>query len=107
MVSKPVLSDDNYFDHHITFIEASALAQGRLVDNISVTYKLQDVSLEGDVIVGENEFAKRNLVPIRGQGGTFYKREELGIKQYRFGKSFSWEFADWFPIDSEFYGTRR
>lgn len=44
--NKPILSDDNYYDHHISFIEASAVAQKRLVDNISATYKLKDVSLE-------------------------------------------------------------
>lgn len=45
MVLKPILSDDNYYDHHISFIEPSVLAQKRLVDNISLTYKLKDVSL--------------------------------------------------------------
>lgn len=46
LVSKPILSDDNYFDHHISFIEPSVVAEKRLVDNIAVTYKLKDVSLE-------------------------------------------------------------
>ena len=44
--SKPILSDDNYFDHHISLVEPSAVAQKRLVDNISTTYKLKDVTLE-------------------------------------------------------------
>lgn len=46
MVNKPILSDDNYYNHHIFFIEPSVVAQKRLVDNISATYKLKDVSLE-------------------------------------------------------------
>jgi hypothetical protein len=46
IVSQPVLSDNNYFDHHISLIEPSVVAQKRLVDNISTTYKLKDVSLE-------------------------------------------------------------
>lgn len=46
VVSKPILSDDNYFDHHISFIEPSVVAQKRLVDNISATYKLKYVSLQ-------------------------------------------------------------
>jgi len=45
-VSQPILSDNNYFDHHISLIEPSVIAQTRLVDNISSTYKLKDVSLE-------------------------------------------------------------
>lgn len=45
IVSQPILSDDNYFDHHISFIEPSVIAQKRLVDNIAVTYKLKDVTL--------------------------------------------------------------
>lgn len=45
IVSQPILSDDNYYDHHISFIEPSVIAQKRLVDNIAVTYKLKDVTL--------------------------------------------------------------
>ena len=45
-VQQPILSDDSYFDHHISFIEPSVIAQKRLVDNISITYKLKDVNLE-------------------------------------------------------------
>ena len=46
VVSKPQLSDDHYFNHSITFNEASVLAQGRIVDNCSETYKLKDVNLD-------------------------------------------------------------
>lgn len=45
-VIQPILSDENYYDHHISFIEPSVVAQKRLVDNISATYKLKDVTLE-------------------------------------------------------------
>ncbi len=45
-VNQPILSNNNYFDHHISFIESSVVAQKRLVDNISATYKLKDVSLK-------------------------------------------------------------
>lgn len=56
-VIQPILSDENYYDHHISFIEPSVVAQKRLVDNISATYKLKDVTLEEkpgfpDVTVG-------------------------------------------------------
>lgn len=46
VVEKPILSDDEYFKHNITFIEPSAIAQKRIVDDIAVTYKLKDVNLE-------------------------------------------------------------
>lgn len=45
VVEQPILSDDNYFNHHIFLIEPSVVAQKRLVDNISATYKLKDVTL--------------------------------------------------------------
>lgn len=46
MVEQPILSDDNYYNHHLSLIEPSVIAQKRLVDNISATYKLKDVNLE-------------------------------------------------------------
>ena len=45
-VQLPVLSDEKYYKHTITFIEPSVVAQKRLVDNIAVTYKLKDVNLD-------------------------------------------------------------
>lgn len=45
VVEQPILSDDNYFNHHIFLIEPSVVAQKRLVDNISATYKLKDVTV--------------------------------------------------------------
>jgi len=45
-VQLPVLSDQTLYTHNITFIEPSAIAQKRVVDNIAATYKLKDVSLD-------------------------------------------------------------
>ena len=59
-LNKPILSDDNYFDHHISFIEPSVVAQKRLVDNISTTYKLKDVSLQ-EVPAFPQDIAKINI----------------------------------------------
>lgn len=113
LVSKPVLSDNEYYDHHITFIEASAVAQGRLVDNISVTYKLQDVTLQGDVVIDENEKAKTSFVGVVGRTGTadatrrrFYVNDGYISKSYSIGKSFSWKFADWFEEGSPNNGSK-
>lgn len=46
VVNQPILSDNNYYDHHISFIEPSVIAQKRLVDNIAATYKLKKVNLQ-------------------------------------------------------------
>lgn len=46
LVEQPILSDDTYFNHSISLIEPSVVAQKRLVDNISATYKLKDVNIE-------------------------------------------------------------
>ena len=45
VVSQPILSDSEYFNHSISFNEPSVIAQGRIVDDISETYKLKNVSL--------------------------------------------------------------
>ena len=55
MVSQPIISESGYYDHHISFIEPSVVAQKRLVDNIATTYKLKDVSLEERVDYPETE----------------------------------------------------
>ena len=46
ITNQPIISDDTYFDHHISLIEPSVVAQQRLVDNIAVTYKLKDVNIQ-------------------------------------------------------------
>ena len=58
VVEKPILSDDEYFKHNITFIEPSAIAQKRIVDDIAVTYKLKDVNLETRSTYSETKKAK-------------------------------------------------
>lgn len=87
LVRQPILSDNNYFDHHISFIEPSVIAQKRLVDNISTTYKLKDVTLKevpaypdvetiinlepNTIDVGES--FKSTLVSQSGVGYRIYK----------------------------------
>ena len=63
IVSQPILSDDNYFDHHISFIEPSVVAQKRLVDNISATYKLQQVNLDTQPNFNINQNTKTTNAP--------------------------------------------
>lgn len=107
IVSQPILSDSSYFNHTITFLEASAIAQGRLVDNISITYRLKDVTLDGKTAIDENEKAAVNF-----QNVEWNPSEEFAIWDnffdagVRVGRRFYWRFPDWFPQGSEFLGLR-
>lgn len=96
MVNKPILSDDNYYNHHIFFIEPSVVAQKRLVDNISATYKLKDVSLE------QLPAYDTSITPIlNNQSSSFTPNGNFGISEYHyfldhqvvrnFGKYFAYE----------------
>ena len=96
IVSKPILSDENYYDHHITFIEASAVAQSRIVDNISVTYKLKDVTLDSKTAIDLDQNVQANFqdvetVPIGGHSGGFYIRESYNELEYSIGKRLKWD----------------
>lgn len=62
IVNQPILSDDTYFDHHISFIEPSVIAQQRVVDNIAVTYKLKDVSLDVKPAYPTEQLSSFNLL---------------------------------------------
>ena len=81
-VQLPVLSDQTLYRHNITFIEPSAIAQKRIVDNIAVTYKLKDVSLDTKTtydLEEKNGFVNNtspinptyNYGGIGSQGGSF------------------------------------
>ena len=96
MVNQPELADDTYFDHHITFIEPSAIAQKRLVDNISATYKLKDVTLKEELAYDLNEeIAMANQPSIYTPSENFCETGHIGIfsdwYSYTFGKYFEYE----------------
>lgn len=57
LVSQPILSDDNYFNHAITFNEASVVAQGRIVDNCSETFELKNVNINDESVYDPNKKA--------------------------------------------------
>lgn len=54
LVEKPILANSTYYKHNISLIEPSAIAQQRTCDNFSVSYKLQDISLEQTADVDPN-----------------------------------------------------
>ena len=92
MVSLPQLSDSEYYDHHISMIEPSVLAQKRAVDNISTTYKLKDVSLtlpsgytNEDEVISFN--SNNNISGLSGNFGTTVYQQYTTVNSY--GKYFA------------------
>ena len=95
LVSQPVLSDDNYYDHHITLQEASAIAQKRLVDNIAVTYRLQDVTLEGKLNINTEQLVQPKFRQVTGTQLGRYKIWEFDSSTQphtTMGKKLVWVF---------------
>lgn len=89
IVSQPIMSDDSYFDHHISFIEPSVIAQKRLVDNIAVTYKLKDVTLETTEPYPTDKI-KSNLA-----SGVFSPSDNFGeTRKYKRGGSISIQYTE-------------
>lgn len=82
IVNQPVLSDETYFDHHISLIEPSVVAQKRLVDNIASTYKLKDVSLKEVPAFPDTtatfDFVKKTFTPAQKFGHYTEKIEHIG-----------------------------
>ena len=78
--SQPIMSDDTYFDHHISFIEPSVVAQKRLVDNISTTYKLKDVSLQ------EVPAFPQNVANFNIQSSIYIPEKNFGVYSEKINK---------------------
>lgn len=93
IVNQPVMSDDNYFDHHISFIEPSVVSQKRLVDNIASTYKLKDVSLQ-EIPAYPSETAGFNLLPKHSPPSINFGVYESNNVAYRVSGKF-------FDLDGE------
>ena len=95
LVEKPILSDDNYYNHQITFNEASVVAQGRIVDNIATTYRLKDVSLDTIVQVDSE---KESLITKNDFENSFVSNnwQKAFWNKVEYGRNFKWKFPDWF-----------
>lgn len=100
IVNKSIISDDKYYDHHIFFGEPSIISQKRLVDNISATYRLQDVSLTTKPSFNLDTPYKTNYIykpkyPYEiNSSWKFGTNSEgtLGLKHtYVYGKNFSFD----------------
>jgi hypothetical protein len=100
-VSQPIMENEEYFSHHISFIEAISEAQNRLVDNISVTYKLKDVDLNIPVSYDSDLPVKTNIQNIEyvpsenfGEWSGF-----LNWRSRRVGHKFKWVMPNWYIVN--------
>lgn len=108
LVSQPILSDNNYFIHSITFYEASVVAQQRIVDNIAVTYKLKDVSFK-TIQFDENANAiyKNKTIGVSGvefQNGYKYNPGWFSEK-VKLGHKFEVAFPTWYNETDAYYSN--
>ncbi len=88
LVEKPILSVENYYNHDITFNEASVVAQKRICDNISNTYKLQDVSLDISQQIDVDSTANKVRADVNESTMGNYTNRTAGIiveHPYMFG----------------------
>ena len=96
LVNQPELADSEYFDHHITFAEPSVVAQKRLVDNISATYKLKDVTLEELVAYPQDENAT-----MINQSSRYTPNDNFGyVRNVGFTTTtYSWRWGKYFEYE--------
>ena len=99
VVSQPILSDGNYFNHAISFIEASAIAQGRMVDNMALTYKLKDVSINVaptfDVVSPANPLTHSAYATLTSPNGYSTDGNWFHtIHQYKISRRFDYDWTN-------------
>lgn len=78
IVVQPIMSDDEYFTHNISFLEASAIAQGRIVDDMTLTYKLKEVTLNKEATINLSQNAPVNPVDAPQIGQSFCGNQASG-----------------------------
>lgn len=88
-VEQPILSDDTYYNHTISLIEPGAVAQGRPCDNLSVTYKLQDVTL-----TGAPSYSITQKVAIDNVNAT------PSLNNWECRNKFEWIMPTWYDLDA-------
>ena len=99
VVSQPVLSDDHYFNHSISFNEASVIAQGRVVDNCSETFELKNVNINDESVYNPNAMADGKIIPSATNDSVCAYRETTHLifshsENITFKRKFSWVFTE-------------
>ena len=96
LVSQPILSEE-YYVHNISLIEPSVIAQKRIVDNISATYKLKDVLLATQTAFDLNKQAsfifteQKSDSPEGNFGVRNYTNFLQNVREVIYGKYFAFE----------------
>lgn len=67
---------ENYCTHRISLIEASVIAQGMHVDNIALTYELQDVNLNYKTTQSSSEKIISTVSPTQPAGGVAIRQTD-------------------------------
>ena len=109
VVKQPVMSDNNYFNHTITFNEASVIAQGRIVDNCSETFKLKDVNINNESIYNPNKKASGINNPSSASAETTYYSQSDNLLRSKedvcYKRKFNWVFTEsYLPASDPNYG---
>lgn len=100
-VNRPIISDETYFSHHLSLIEPIVEAQGRLVDNIAITYKLKDVNLEVPTTYNEEIPVVKTEKSVNNVSSDNYG-EFSGFVEWRtrrVGHQFLWTMPDWYTVN--------
>ena len=99
-VEQPIMSDNDYFNHRLSLTEASVEAQQRLVDNIAITYRLQDVSLESAPTYDVNAIAIKNKINVENYPSENFGDNSglLDWRNRRIGHQFKWVMPDWYQV---------
>lgn len=107
-VEQPIMSNDSYFTHSLSLIEPAVIAQQRLCDNFSVTYRLQDVNLdikptydtESTMDVNRSEVS--GVVRDRKFGYKSDIKYEIirtrTVSTYCVGHKFEWVMPTWYQL---------
>lgn len=99
VVSQPNLSDNQYYDHAITFNEASVVAQGRIVDNCSETFELKKVNLNEESVFNptettnapiEDSNTSEDVCEYKSEGVRILNRKE----RFVYKRKFRWVFTE-------------
>ena len=93
-VTQPILSDNNYFSHSITFNEASVIAQGRVVDNCSETFELKKVDINSESTYDTTANAQPTIAPS-------YTNDEVKSNYTRTGRR-AWNVHETFIIKQKY-----
>lgn len=97
-VTQPILSRDDYFNHELSLIEPTVIAQQRLVDNIAVTYELKDVNLEATPtysLTDNIKVSKRNFF----QNDSHLQDYSYKTTKKYFAHKMEWIMPDWYTLN--------